>query len=131
MRALGELDADRCLEILDDLIRDKGTVVFEHFWDSGGPGAGADSERIYKFAGYFWPCCSTEGFSGPFDELAEALGEMNVVTSATEWIACDAMETQEIVGKLRVVDAPPGHRFEINGEPWAVAANGELTPDPD
>lgn len=46
---LSDLDQDACIEVLTELIQEDGEKVYRLFWDSGGPGAGADHESIYKF----------------------------------------------------------------------------------
>jgi len=36
---MGEIDVRECIEILTEIIHERGEVVFRLYWDSGGPGA--------------------------------------------------------------------------------------------
>ena len=70
---------DPQLEIIEN-----GEVVGEQEWDSGGPGAGAGSLVVYRYAGKFFALDDVE-FMGPYDtfrEAAEAVG-LFVRTDAT------------------------------------------------
>jgi hypothetical protein len=70
---------DPQLEIIEN-----GEVVGEQEWDSGGPGAGAGSLVVYRYAGKFFALDDVE-FMGPYDtfrEAAEAVG-LFVRTGAT------------------------------------------------
>jgi hypothetical protein len=65
-------------------IIENGEVVGEQEWDSGGPGAGAGSLVVYRYAGKFFALDDVE-FMGPYDtfrEAAEAVG-LFVRTGAT------------------------------------------------
>jgi hypothetical protein len=119
------LDLDRCIELLDELVRSEGQVVFRKFWDSGGPGAGAGEEVVYRYRALFWPH-SAEGLSGPYDSLEEALeGDAGAITGATRWITCESLPSDQLVESLWVHSAPK-NPIEINGEPWQVTSRGEL-----
>lgn len=63
------MDAEVAIDILKEIIIDEGKVVFEAFWDSGGPGAGADSEYVFKYRYLYWPGSSVYGVYGPFNSL--------------------------------------------------------------
>ena len=70
---------DPQLEIIEN-----GEKVGEQEWDSGGPGAGAGSLVVYRYAGKFFALDDVE-FMGPYDtfrEAAEAVG-LFVRTDAT------------------------------------------------
>jgi hypothetical protein len=70
------------LEILEN-----GESVGRQEWDSGGPGAGAGSLVVYRYAGKFFAADDVE-FMGPYDtfrEAAEAVG-LFVRTKATTGI---------------------------------------------
>lgn len=58
---------------LSNVLLKRGTRVLHLYWDSGGPGAGADCEDIYKFQDVYWVRSSSGGFSGPYDSLDEAM----------------------------------------------------------
>ena len=73
---------DPKLEILEN-----GEKVGEQEWDSGGPGAGAGSLVVLRYAGKFFAFDDVE-FMGPYDtfrEAAEAVG-LYVRTEATTGI---------------------------------------------
>src|SRR5262245_3240603 len=42
-----------------------GEAVFSHHWNSGGPGAGADCERVYRRGDDYYVLTSYDGWSGP------------------------------------------------------------------
>ena len=70
---------DPQLEIIEN-----GEKVGEQEWDSDGPGAGAGSLVVYRYAGKFFALDDVE-FMGPYDtfrEAAEAVG-LFVRTDAT------------------------------------------------
>jgi hypothetical protein len=128
-----ELDHEACLKVLSELIFEEGEIVFRLFWDSGGPGRGADEELIYKFRDLYWPHSSDyflsgpEGFSGPFDSLDEALAEdLFVVTDATVSVTCKELSAEELVKRLQVATEEPGHTVELNRQLWQVSPDGEL-----
>ena len=60
------------MELIEELVYEKGTIVFSNAWDSGGLGAGADSEIVYLFRKRYWSRNSTLGLAGPFSTLREA-----------------------------------------------------------
>jgi hypothetical protein len=59
------VDSDLWMEDFQELLNQNGRRVFTLYWDSGGPGAGADVEYVDQFAGYFWARSSTEGKADP------------------------------------------------------------------
>ncbi len=123
---MAELDVDICLELITELVRDEGEVVFKNDWDSGGPGAGADSERVYRYKHLYWPDNSTEGLSGPCESLEDALkGDCGAVTNATTSIRCSELDSAEL-SSLLWVQSCPKEPFKINGERWFVDANRTL-----
>lgn len=116
-----DLDIEVCLEVLQDVILDQGTVVYRNEWDSGGPGAGADAEVIFFFQHLYWPHSSTAGFSGPFERLEDAVTEdFAAVTDATTKIECWDLPIKKVASLLWVQSAPEGD-FTINGTSWRVS----------
>jgi hypothetical protein len=110
----GDLDPeDPCEEIIDN-----GEVVFSHDWDSGGLGAGAGCETVYRWKGRY--VASSEGNepSGPYDTLEEALKQFDLltVTSATTSINCPLLSAKKLAAMLSCYE--DGHVIEINGQPW-------------
>ena len=60
-------------EQLSKRVCEGGECAFSLHWDSGGPGAGAGVESIYKFKNQYWYYSVDNDLSGPFDSLTEAL----------------------------------------------------------
>ena len=91
------------IEMLSEIVMEEGDVIFQHDWDSGGPGAGAGSEIVYKFGGLIWPYSETEGVYGPMKTLEEALasGDFLTVTDATTGIRSVVEYDKELVAKLQ------------------------------
>jgi hypothetical protein len=81
---------------------DEGDVVFEHEWDSGGPGAGAGSERVVAYRGRFWYSSLDFGVKGPYDDLlgTVAMYGLLTVTEATTEISSSTLSTAEMVLRL-------------------------------
>jgi hypothetical protein len=122
----GELDRDRCLEVLCALILDRGKVVYRLLWDSGGLGSGAGEEVVYKFEDLYWPHLSDMGLSGSYDSLREALsGAFLCVMDSTYEISSKELTGERLVELLQV-DAEPGYRLGINRATWEVSAEGKL-----
>lgn len=114
-------------EELIELIIDTGELVYEQFWDSGAPGAGADSENIYEFEGKYYIGWSFDNPVGPFDSLLAVLDESELprVSEATVYIHCNRLPSSEIARRADVA-AKPGHEIEINGEQWIVTEENVL-----
>ena len=124
---MGEFDTSACAEILSELIIEEGEIVYALQWDSGGPGAGAGYEVVYKFRDYYWTHSDYEGLSGPYDSLAEALSDaFTTMTSATERIRCSELSSEEIVERLEPYDLECTKRIVINGEDWVVTPDGHF-----
>lgn len=97
---------------------ERAECVFTLFWDSGGPGAGAEEERIYSWQGKLYFFSEYREVPNPFASFEDALkgSEQCRVSSATRWIRCKLMGNQELVRLLE----PNGEGIElsINGEGW-------------
>ncbi len=119
-------------EVSEQEVMSKGTRVHYVFWD-GGPGGGAQYDEIYHYQGKYWTQSYASGFEGPYDTMDEALsGEFLGVSNAVERIENDELSTRELVDRLTVHGADPGHVVEINDEEWEVQEDGTLAPvDPD
>jgi len=80
----------------------EGKVVFEHGWDSGGPGAGAGIERVLAYKGRFWYSSLDYGVQGPYDALLDTVLKHGLltVTSATTEISSTVLSTAELVLRL-------------------------------
>ena len=50
----GEQFNDDWIDALHEKVRDKGDLVAEKQWDSGNPGSGAGSVRVYAFQDLFF-----------------------------------------------------------------------------
>ena len=124
---MGEFDTSARAEILSELIIEEGEIVYALQWDSGGPGAGAGYEVVYKFRDYYWTHSDYEGLSGPYDSLDEALSDaFTTMTSATERIRCSELSSEEIVERLEPYDLECTKRIVINGEDWVVTPDGHF-----
>jgi hypothetical protein len=116
----------------DDLVEqiiEKGKEVFSHDWDSGGPFAGADSEKVFRWKGKFAVCSDSSGNDGPFSTLEEALESQDLlqVTGATTCIVCTMLTPEELAKRLEC-DEEDGYRIGINGEAWVYKAKaGKFT----
>jgi hypothetical protein len=124
---MAEMDLEACRELVEEMIFEEGQKVYDLYWDSGGSGAGADSEVVYKFRDRYWTYSLVdEGFSGPFDTLAQALeGDFLYVTEATEIITCEELTAAQLAKKLTYF-GEPGHILEINGEEWKAGRDGRF-----
>jgi hypothetical protein len=121
---------------LVDRIIEEGEEVFAHAWDSGGPGAGAGCERVYRWRGKFAFASADYGNAGPFDSLEEVLKQQDCllgVTSVTEYIWCPLMTAEEIAARLTYYGYDDEHYpISVNGEPWGCnPETGKFEPRPD
>jgi hypothetical protein len=96
----------------------EGDCVFSLFWDSGGPGAGAEEERIYRWKDKFFFFSEYWEVPNPFESLDAALEASNLlnVNTATQWIRCKDLSAEELTLRLSVGDDVNG--LDINGEQW-------------
>ncbi len=126
----GERDTDIWVEVLTDIIFEKGKQVFVHEWDSGGPGAGAGAEVIYRFQDLYWPYSEVEGIYGPTETLEEAMesGDFLKVTSATTAISCKEIRATKLAKMLVLAtDDDAAVELRLNGETWRLKPNVEAT----
>ena len=122
---MGEIDAEMSAEILTEMVRRDGEVVYSYSWDGGAPGA-SGSHRVYEFEDHYWS--SQDGdLSGPFSSLEKAVGEIPAITDGVTSLDFTGEETDEVVKKLEV-DAKPGHEVQINGSWFRVTEARELEP---
>jgi hypothetical protein len=112
---LGPADLEWQLEILGEVIRTLASQAFSLDWDSGGPGAGAGTEVVYRLAGKYLYLSSTYGWTGPFDTLDEAYGDI-FVSAATQSIWCSEWSEEEVIARMTLNGGPPV--LHINGNPW-------------
>lgn len=106
---------------LVEWICDRGEIVFDHDWDSGGM-AGRGSESVFKRGGRYAFSSIDFGRSGPYSSLGEAIKEHDLlcVTDATDGISCSELTTDEIVSQLTAA-CEVGHTFTVNGGAWRCA----------
>jgi hypothetical protein len=124
----GTRDIDSWIEVLSEVIGEQGQIVFRHRWDSGGPGAGAGAEIVYKFRDLYWPCSGDAGVFGPMETLEEALavGDFLQLTDATTSIDCREVDSTELVEMLTGIDSSGLKWIDLNGETWVVTEDGTL-----
>jgi hypothetical protein len=98
-----------------------GECVFEHEWDSGGPGAGAGVEAVYEWRGQYAVRSADYGPAGPFATLEEALEARGLlhVTDATVEIVCSRFTAQELADLL--TEGGEGLPVRVNGEWFAYS----------
>ncbi len=123
-------DEDEPGSVYDDLIEqitEEGNEVFSLEWDSGGPGAGAGCEYVYRWRGKFAATSLDDCNPGPFNSLDEALAanDLFTVTSATTSIRCSLLTAKALAKRLQCQD--DGHAIEINGELWVYHNEGGFT----
>jgi hypothetical protein len=106
-------------------IEQHGREVFRHDWDSGGPGAGAGSERIVEFEGKFFLCSLDDGTRGPFESLDEVLDrfELDRVSEASVELCSPILTSSEIAARITCRERGP-IGILLNGESWHRVANG-------
>jgi hypothetical protein len=128
----GEPDREWLMEEITNLILDEGDVVYGLYWDSGGPGAGAGAENIFRFRGLYFSRSEVNGVSGPFpsldDVLAEFAGEFLGITEATVEISCDELSAADVASRLVSFLEEAEHVVKINGEKWRVTKDGQFEP---
>ena len=120
-----DFETDEDSEATEEIIQ-RGKCVFAHHWDSGGPGAGAGSDRVYHWRGRF-AVSSDSGTAGPFDTLEAALQSQSLLhfTEATTGIVSSMLSADEVAPMLQGEWDRRG--VEINGEGWVRdRATGEV-----
>ena len=108
-----------------------GTVVYELFWDSGGPGAGAESECVFRWRDKYAGHSSYGGTTRPFDDIRTAIhgAALNAVGSATVHISSTELSSEEIAELLWDMDSM-GASFLINDEPLGFNEEGRVVRRP-
>jgi hypothetical protein len=105
----------------EDKVLEAGEIAYKLYWDSGGPGAGADFEIIYKYLGKYFRAASDEPMDGPHDSLNEVLDDRYLtVTDASEAIWCTEISAEEIVKRIELCEVMDGHRLSINDISYEV-----------
>ncbi len=101
--------------------------VYSVYWDSGAPGAGADSEHVYRWGDGYIVLFSGGGDETVYATLREAIekAELNYVTEATQEIDSSEMSSEEIGALLRTHDEG-SYRVLINGEVWKSVGSGQF-----
>lgn len=115
--AVRAVEWDLTSDDLYDWVPRYGEEVFSLYWDSGGPGAGAGIESVYRFADRYLACSDTFGWSGPYDTLEDAYGSI-FVSSATKEISSSEWSDDEIIARMDLQG--PGPELVINGTRWPL-----------
>jgi hypothetical protein len=124
----GEKLDDEWIETAEEIIRQEGEVVGRQDWNSGGPGAGAGSIKVYRFRGVFISD-DDAGNYGPYQSFAEAADAAGLltVTDATEKIWID-----EEYRKVKAAAAPKQQTVRARPAPSKSGTKPVMrTPDPD
>ena len=104
------------LDMLGEVAMKVGDSVFSLEWDSGGPGAGAGTETVYRLAGKYLYLSASFGWQGPYETLDDAYGTV-VVNAATRSVWCSEWSEEEIISRIDFYDAAPPVLY-INGVAW-------------
>jgi hypothetical protein len=86
-------------EHLDEILCRDGQVVFRSAWDSGGPGAGADVEMLFRWQGVYWVRDSDQGIIGTYETLEQCLHNhelLTAITAATTEVQCLALSKSRL-----------------------------------
>lgn len=110
-------------------IRNNWQMVFQHHWDSGGPGAGAGVEKVYRRDDRYIVVDFEGQRHGPFGSMILAINthELGYVTEATTEIDCTELSAVELEGCLQL-SAHPGHTFLLNQATVRITPTGRLEP---
>jgi hypothetical protein len=100
---------------LTELVWRLGEQVLSLDWDSGSPGAGAGTERVYQVGEKFLTASLDFGWGGPYDTLEQAFCPI-WVSEATTAIWCSEWTAEEIIARMEMVGAPPV--LSLNEEDW-------------
>jgi hypothetical protein len=121
----GVPDEDRAARNEASKIIECGTVVYELFWNSGGPGAGAEYEHVFRWRNKYASQTSYSGTTGPFDDIRTAIrgAELDAVGGATVHISSTELSSEEIA-KLLWDMGSEGESFRINDEVWGFNEKG-------
>jgi hypothetical protein len=87
-------------------------LVFTLDWDSGAPGAGAGTERVYTLGGKYITGSDDFGWGGPYDSLDEVY-EIIPINGATREIWCAEWLEEEMLDRLELDD--PFQGVTLNG----------------
>jgi hypothetical protein len=116
-----------------EILEEQGQRVYSMFWDTGGPGGGADYNYVYQYQGAYYHIFLYSEVSGPYVSLADAIKqhELGMINGAAKQIetllAADALLPM-LYPALDPSDLP--YPFEINGEPWQVNRDETITRAP-
>ncbi|CAN5658737.1 hypothetical protein BH23GEM5_BH23GEM5_14740 [soil metagenome] len=99
--------------------------VYSVYWDSGAPGAGANSEQVYRWGDGYIVLYSDGENETVYPTLRAAIErtELYYVTEATQEISSSEMSSEEIATLLRTHDESR-YRVLINGEAWQTEGSG-------
>src|SRR6516162_3001959 len=108
----------------------EGDVVYRLAWDSGGPGAGADPEIVFRYQGVYWVRDSDQGIIGPYETLEHCLSShecLTGITEATTEIYCSELPRLKLRKFLRICLEERVVQFEWNGESALAHQSGRIT----
>ncbi len=111
-----------------DTVIEEGELVYSIAWDSGGPGAGADAECVFRLGSRYAVVLSFEDDpSGPYFTLVDAVKatELDWVTDATTEVTSTKLSAAEIAAMLRCEEAP-SFSIHINAENWRLDQDGKF-----
>lgn len=100
-----------------DEIIERGKIALTHNWDSGGPGAEAGAEQIYRLGEHCAVSSEAEGPLDLFQSLLEAIEQTDIliITDASKSIDCGELSIGQILDLLLVQYQSDGPSLDING----------------
>jgi hypothetical protein len=115
-------------QIYDLFYSDLVDDVFDYFWDSGGPGAGADVESVYRLDKYYFARSSVDGLIGPFPNLTTALEKIILITNdgriavteASRRFECSEWSTDELIARLDLDAFTTPPEISVNDKEWSI-----------
>ena len=113
---------------LEQLI-DENEPAYSIYWDSGAPGAGAETERIYRWGEGYIALLSYDVVETVFPTLRAALDatEIHGVSSATKRVNSSELSSEELVDVLEPrLQRDDEVELVVNGERWRVTKEGRF-----
>ena len=122
---------DDAMETMMETLDEEGEVVFAVGWHSGGPGAGADSEKVFRCGTEYWLWLSQGELQGPFETLLADINHYGLFKAnpGNDFYSTE-LTSEEITSRLEPMD-PPGVKVYINEEYWKLGDDGKFACHPD
>jgi len=114
---------------LQKIIEDRGTLVCSVSYDAnvGSPWY-RGTASVVKYDGHYYAFDDNDLSEGPYDTLADALGEAHLCFGGLDITISVSDLTPAQYASMMKIDAPAGHVIRINGERWALGNDRQLRP---